>query len=453
MIATEPTIIAQCTPQGPGALALLRISGYQARAIATHISKLADATKSLKDVPSHTVHYGWIVDGVGKHIDQVLFIVMQGPRTFTGEDVVEITCHNNPLIIESIIEQAIVAGARMAQEGEFSRRAYMNGKMDLLQAEAVHELIHASTQMALKQALSQLEGSLSSWITSLEKDLMTSLAFCQASFEFIDEELEFGTTIRDQLSTVLQKIIHIKNSFGHQQHIRQGVRVALLGSVNAGKSSLFNALIQKNRAIVSDTAGTTRDSIEATITYQDTTLTFIDTAGLRQTEDHIEQDGIKRSWQEAELADVIVWVYDGSQLLSTAQQEIAAQLQQRFGNKIIVVRNKADLPIVHTSAGSIPVSYLLPDTLDALKIKLTHKMNDLFAQLDSPFLLTKRQYALLLSLEQKLGGLLALMQSAYEYEIIAYHLQDALELVTELSGKTISEQSMDAVFREFCVGK
>ena len=276
----EQTIIAQCTPAGAGAIALLRMSGDDAITIADSIAQLTSKIK-LSDCATHTIHYGWVTDQDGNHIDQVLFLLMKAPRTFTGQNTVEITCHNNPFIIEQIIAQTIAYGARIADKGEFSRRAFLNGKIDLVQAEAINELIHANTQQALKKSLSQVEGSLSHWIETIQTELFKARAYCEASFEFIDEEINFAPQIKENIKNILSTITQLKKSFDQQSQIRQGLRIALIGSVNAGKSSLFNALLGKDRAIVTNIAGTTRDVIEAGVYRDGNYWTFVDTAGLR----------------------------------------------------------------------------------------------------------------------------------------------------------------------------
>ena len=339
----EDPIIALCTPQGAGALALVRISGTNVRQLVDSFTKLA-SHKKITEVPSHTVHFGWILDDAGTHIDQVMIIVMDAPRTFTGEDVIELTCHNNRFLIEALIEQALRKGARLAQEGEFSKRAYLHGKVDLLQAEAINELIGASTQHALKASLAQLEGSFSQRIHSLEQDLIRTLAWCDASFEFLDEEEEFGERIKDELQVVLTKIESIKSRFTIQQQLRQGIKIALIGSVNAGKSSLFNALLAQKRAIVTDIPGTTRDVIEAGLSYKGNQWTLVDTAGLRSTNDTIEQEGIKRSYEEAHKADIILIVIDGSRVATQQELTLYKELKERYPRKSLLIQTKADLP-------------------------------------------------------------------------------------------------------------
>ncbi len=449
----QHTIIAQCTPRGSGAIALLRLSGPCAFTIADKIGQLASG-KTILDVPSHTIHLGVVRD---EHhvIDQVMFLVMHAPRTFTGENTVEITCHNNPFIIEAIIALAIKQGARAAQEGEFSRQAVLNGKMDLLQAEAVNELIHANTQFALKQSLAQLQGSFSSWIAQLEQQLVKALAFCQASFEFIDEEhMTFDDDIKIILQHIITTINELKITFDQQQRIRNGIRIALIGSVNAGKSSLFNSLLRQKRAIVTDIAGTTRDVIEAGVYKDNNYWTLIDTAGLRQTDDIIEKEGIERSLQEAASADIILLVIDASRSMHPQEKTTLEIIKQQHAQKIITLYNKTDLPAqIALDAQGIAVSAQNPQ--DALRIEaaLEQKIAVLFSSLASPFLLSKRHYNLLLSLEQSCQQMLALFERPIAYELLSVHLQEAAALISELTGKSISESAMDQVFKQFCVGK
>lgn len=449
------TIIAQCTPHGNGAIALLRLSGDNAFAIANGISKLP-GNKKISAQQTHTIHYGWVVDNNDNHIDQVLFLLMRAPHTFTGDDTVEITCHNNPFIIQNILQQAIAAGARLAQEGEFSRRAVENNKIDILQAEAINDLIHANTQLALKQSLSQLEGSFTQWITTIEKQLIKALALSEASFEFIDEEnMEFNNQIKEIINEVLATSNKLKNTFNQQQQIRQGIRIAIIGSVNAGKSSLFNKLLQQNRAIVTNIAGTTRDAIEAGLYKNGNYWTLIDTAGLRTTNDIIEQMGITRSHEEAHKADIILLVFDSSHSLTNAEQTVYRDLLDAYKNKIIIINNKIDLPLQHNpllKETTVIAATHNNNCNEAIESAIQEKISHLFASIESPFLLNQRHYNALLSLENKLHPI-ANMLTNPQYELISYHLNDALATLSELTGKTISEAGMDAVFREFCVGK
>ena len=449
------TIIAQCTPRGSGAIALLRLSGPGALSIATKLSKLHGG-KTIDTVPTHTIHPGHAVRQNKQSIDYVLFFVMHGPRTFTGEDVVEISTHNNQFIIQEIIELALTYGARLAQEGEFCKRAVMNNKIDLIQAEAINELIHAQTQTALKQSLAQVDGSFSHYITRIENDLIKSMAYCQASFEFIDEEdMAFGPDIKIILEQTIAAIGTLKVTFDQQQRIRQGIRIALIGSVNAGKSSLFNTLLQQERAIVTHIAGTTRDVIEAGMYRNQNYWTLIDTAGLRNTDDMIEKEGIERSLKEAHLADIILLVIDSSRALTEQEKTIYANIAAQHQHKLIRVYNKSDLPCITApeSSDALTVNTVNKSNIDRIEAAIEEKITALLSSIESPFLLNKRQFNLLIGLEQKLMRILPMLEGNIAYELLSVHLEEAVADLSELTGKTISEASMDKVFREFCVGK
>lgn len=452
----DDIIIAHSTPQGKGALALVRLSGKNVRSLLEKCAQLSSG-KRFADLPSHTIHHGWVIDDTNAHVDEVMFIIMDGPKTFTGEDVIEITCHNNPFLIEAIIAHCIKKGARIAQEGEFTKRAFLRGKLDLLQAEAINELIGANTQHALKQSLAQLEGSFSYWIQALEKDLVKTLAWCEASFEFLDEQVEFADRIRTSLMHTVNKIETLYKTFDAQTQIRQGIRIAFIGSVNAGKSSLFNALLNQKRAIVTPIAGTTRDAIEATLSHKGNYWTLVDTAGLRQTDDIIEQEGILRSHAEAHKADIIILVIDRSKALTQQEKQAYLELYSTYQNKCIITCNKTDLPAHPQStllpAASVDVSSVTQENLSMLHHALEEKIAALFAALDSPFLLNKRHHSLLMSLEAKIKTVLGMLTGSVQYELVSYHLQDALTLLSELTGKSISEAGLDTVFKEFCVGK
>ena len=326
------TIVAQCTPKGSGAICVIRLSGKDCFKIASNF-----CTLKLEDLQTHTIHFG-LISKESKIIDQVMFFIMHGPKTFTGENVLEISCHNNPFIIEEIISLAIENGARLAENGEFAKRSFLNNKIDLMQAEAINDLIHAHTQQALKNSLSQLEGSLSNWIQKIERSLIKCLALCEGSFEFLDEEgIEFKDQIKDEIEITSKKIDTLKNSFLSQQQIKEGLRIAIIGSVNAGKSSLFNALLKTNRAIVTPIEGTTRDSIEAGIYTKMNYFTLVDTAGIRKTDNLVEKEGIKRSLEEAEKADIILLVQDVSKELSTNEIDFYLDIKTKFKEKTIHV--------------------------------------------------------------------------------------------------------------------
>lgn len=479
----EQTIVAQCTPQGPGAISLIRFSGIDAVMIADKLAKLP-AQKKLSEQKSHTIHYGYVIDAQGQHIDQVLFLLMRGPHTFTGQDVVEITGHNNQFLIEAIIDRALQCGARLATNGEFTQRAVEQGKMDLVQAEAMNDLIHAQTAESLKYSLSQLQGTFSSWIASIEQSVIEMLAFCEGSFEFLDEEgIEFVDDIKIKTSVVIEKIEALLSTYSKQQYIKDGIRIALVGSVNVGKSSLFNCLINKKRSIVTEIAGTTRDIVESGVYKDSGFLTFVDTAGIRETDDRIEKEGIDRSLQEVVGADIVLLVIDGSQELSAEQNCEYKKLLEQYGSKIIVVQNKmdlmnrADLQVKPENEGrvnffsspsssscstpeSIPASISVIQVsakeninIDRLHAVISQKMQELKGSGQVTCLLNQRQYTLLSVFLNQLKNIVPMLRHPVDYELISYRLRESLQSLSEVSGRSVSEAVLNQVFQSFCVGK
>lgn len=452
----EQPIIAQCTPRGAGALALIRISGIGSVDIASRLCVLA-GPKLLHEQESHTIHYGFIRDELGQKLDQVMVLLTRAPRTFTGQDTVEITCHNNQFIIEAIIELACRHGVRLAQEGEFAKRAVINGKIDLIQAEAINEVIRANTQVALKKSLATLQGNLSHCLVQIERDLFKAFALSESSFEFIDEDMQFGIQIAEIIESTCATISTVSKNYHQQQQIRQGVKIALIGSVNAGKSSLFNALLNTERAIVTPIAGTTRDSIEAGLYKNGTYWTLIDTAGLRETEDIIEQEGIERSLKQAHQADIMLLVIDSSRDMTSEEAETYTKILSEYAKKVIVVYTKNDLlPLLKEKYDHefiIQVSNTAQHTIDELENLIQQKVTSLFSSFESPFLLNQRQYTLLCEVERKLQAIGPLLKEDVQYELVSYHLKDALESLAQVTGKSVTEKGMDTIFKEFCIGK
>jgi len=457
MLVCDSVIVAQCTPKGAGAIAIVRLSGQGVFDIVARMSQLS-GKKTILNLSSQSISYGFVLDHRSKKIDEVLFLVMRRPRTFTGEDTIEINCHNNQLIVEEIIATAIHFGARHAMPGEFTKRAVLNGKIDIVQAEAIHELIVASSSEQLRIALAQKEGSLSAYIATIEQMIYEILCFAQASFEFIEEENpEFYEHILQKISAVQDKILHIRSYFNQQQRIKEGMRIAIIGSVNAGKSSLFNALLKKNRALVSDTPGTTRDSIESNLFRDGIQFTLIDTAGIRKTNDKIEESGIKRSLEEAALADVILLVIGVDSLHDAQEQAAYQELYQQYKEKTLIVISKNDLtatqPIQLNFADTVlPVSIFQEKSIDLLEKIILNRSKKLHGE-TTPFLISTRQFHLLLSIEELLKNMKKNLEQAKSYELIAADAVQALQIIAQVTGKTIQERGMDAIFERFCVGK
>ncbi len=452
--SSQHPIVALCTPQGSGAIALIRISGYGAIDLCASFATLP-SKKSLSDIPSHTVCYGNVVDQDGNLIDSVMFTVMRAPKSFTGDDTVEITSHNNPFIIQKIIYRALSLGALHAKAGEFCQRAFLNGKIDILQAEAITDLITANNDITLKQSLAQIKGSLSSQIIYIEENLLKALSLCRASFEFIEEEnIEFAQTIIELINNVTKIVKNLKNHSMTQKQIRSGFRIAFLGTVNAGKSSLFNALIGHKRAIVTNIPGTTRDCIQEGLYIDGLYWTLIDTAGLRVTNDIIEQEGIIRSQEEAHNADIILLIYDKSQPLTEATAAFYKKITESYFEKIIFINNKCDLLADTKDDTFLYCSAKTGFGIDIIKESIRKKVQTLCAHKATPFLLNTRQNELIHSIDNLLINLEKILaKKSIAYEIAAYHLEEIISLLSQLTGKSISEASMDKIFRDFCVGK
>jgi tRNA modification GTPase len=456
------TIVASCTAPGAGALALIRFEGSRALEIVQLLSRLPHG-KQLSEYATHSIVYGHVVDSDGALIDQVLFLVMCAPRTFTGNDVVEITCHNNRFIIQAIIARGCQLGARHAQPGEFTQRAVMNGKMDLLQAEALHELIMAPSHAVAVRSLAQLEGSLSQVIAHVQRDLFELAAYVEASFEFLEEEhldLDFTALVTQRIEALLAKLAPLCVGQKQIQHLREGVKIALVGSVNAGKSTLLNALVGRNRAIVSDVPGTTRDSIEVTVSDGGYVWTYIDTAGLRVTDDAIEQEGIMRSRTEAAAADCIIFVCDGSEEPSAQVITEYHQLCEQAHGPLIVALTKSDKGCAHTwithssQMLSLCISAATGNGMQELKAAIFAQVKKIYEEISHPFILNQRQLALISDVQK----LLMRMQKesatgGLPYELLAAQLHELLALMTQLSGRSITEEIMDTVFSTFCIGK
>ncbi len=467
----EEPIIALCTPQGSGAIALLRLTGKGSVGLVDKMSALSQG-KLLSKMVSHTIHHGHIVDSSKKIIDEVLFFLMRAPRTFTGQDTVEISCHNNPFIVDRIIERAVACGARLAKAGEFSKRAFLSGKIDLVQAESINELISAQTSLALKKSMLQLKGSLSSVVAELENEILSLLGVVEASFEFLDEEqrdLDFDSLIKTRINSLLDEISNLKGYYCRQQQVKEGVRVALLGAVNVGKSTLFNAILKKERSIVTNVSGTTRDTVEAGVHRKGNFWTLIDTAGLRATDDLIEKKGVDRSWNEANVADVVVLVISALSDISKDQRDLYTELSKKYKNKLLLVINKIDLLdrekydqiqddlkiLFGEAVEPILVSALKQNGINLLEKKIEEKTQKIFEKLESPFLLNKRHFAVLGEIKKKLLFLKKnfVHSKNVEHEIVAHYLRDILRIVSDLTGKNINEKMLDDVFKNFCVGK
>ena len=468
------TIAAIATPLGEGGLAVVRISGPQTLAVADK-SFLPVGKSSLKPsaATTHTIHYGKIVRQ-GRSVDEVLLAVLRAPRTFTCEDTVEITCHGGILPAKLVLDTLLENGARLAEPGEFTRRAFLNGRIDLAQAEAVADLIHSRTELALAAANEQLAGKLSQRINELRDEMMKTLAHVEAHIDFPDEDISPDT--KEQLIKRLEHGVafmdELLRTANEGQILRRGIRAAIVGRPNAGKSSLLNQLLGHNRAIVSPIPGTTRDTIEETANIRGLPVVFIDTAGLREARDEIEQEGVRRSHESLARAEFILHVLDASEPLTPADEKYFAEFA---GKKRILVVNKIDLPrrnVLPTScrqsdnsqcsvrrqdAGStllVEVCCLSGQGIEALKdaIKELVWSGEIKAEMLQVMINSRHQDALTRA-RAATQRTLDVLRAGETLELAAGELRIAVNAVGEIVGKTATEDLLDSIFSQFCIGK
>jgi tRNA modification GTPase len=467
----DDTIAAIATPLGEGGLAVIRISGGSALAVADHCFVPAGRSSQKPSVaPTHTIHYGHVVHD-GRRVDEVLVAVLRAPRTLTREDVVEITCHGGVLPAKLILDAVLSAGARLAEPGEFTRRAFLNGRIDLAQAEAVTDVIHSRTELALLAASEQLAGTLSRRINELRDELMKTLAHVEAHIDFPDEDIapdtkelliarmERGMTFMDELLRTAKE----------GRILRHGIRAAIVGRPNAGKSSLLNQLLGHERAIVSPIPGTTRDTIEETANIRGIPILFIDTAGLREARDEIEIEGIRRSRASLEQAELVLHVLDASEPLTDLNY-----LSEFAGKKRILIRNKIDLTVrleMPTLAGSaggsgsfaidpgceapfVDVCCVTGQGIETLKesIKQLVWSGEIGAEMLQVMINSRHQEALQRARSGVLRTIEAL-RAEESLEATAMDLRIAVNAVGEIVGKTTTEDLLDSIFSQFCIGK
>jgi tRNA modification GTPase len=452
-VSFDDTIAAIATPLGEGGLAVLRISGPEAATIA---DKLFVGKEKPSGASSHTLHFGRIVRN-GQTIDEVLLAILRAPRTFTREDTVEISCHGGILPAKLILDALLENGARLAEPGEFTRRAFLNGRIDLTQAEAVADLIHSRTELALAAANEQLAGHLSRRINRLRDDLLHILAHVEAHIDFPDEDIAPDT--RDQLLMRLEEglsfISQLLQTANEGQILRRGIRTAIVGRPNSGKSSLLNQLLGRDRAIVSPIPGTTRDTIEETANVRGLPVVFIDTAGLREARDEIEIEGIRRSRESLARAELILHVLDVNQPI-TAEDE--NYLTEFAGKKRILVRNKMDLPIrCELPSGLAPVvdiSCVSGQGIESLKdaIKALVWSGEIKAEMLQVMINSRHQDALNRARAAARRTAEALKKNV-TLELVALDLRIAVAAVGEIVGKTTTEDLLDSIFSQFCIGK
>ena len=454
----DDTIAAIATPLGQGGLAVIRISG--GKALATVDALFTPASKSktrLAKAKTHTLHYGHIVRD-GQRLDEVIVSVMKAPATFTREDVVEISCHGGIRSTKTVLDAVLDAGPRLALPGEFTKRAFMHGRIDLAQAEAIADLIHARTDLALSAANEQLAGKLSQRINKLRDDLMHVLAHIEANIDFPDEDIEPDTLsgLVQRLENAGRLIDELLSTANEGQLIRRGIRAAIIGRPNVGKSSLLNQLLGRDRAIVSAVAGTTRDTISEEAQIRGIAVVFIDTAGLQESDDPIEREGIRRSRESLTQADLILHVIDASEALTSDDQVYLADFD---GKPRILVLNKSDLPnrLDQTESKGSPivsVSCLNGQGIEPLKESIRNLVwdGDITSEMLEVMINSRHQEALRRA-SDSLRTALEQLLAGTPLDLVALDLRIGTNAVGEIVGQTTTEDLLDSIFSTFCIGK
>ena len=463
----EDTIAAITTPPGTGAVGVIRISGPGAVKIVDKYFA-PSAGRPLFETPSHTLVHGWITDS-GSPVDEVIVSLMLKPRSYTGDDTVEISAHAGPVILESILKLSLAGGARLAGPGEFTFRAFVNGKLDLAEAESVADLISSKTGLALNAALSHLKGSFSGVIEGFRKKLLDLVGALEAALDYAEEDIEFVSkeNARNILVSLISEVSHIISSSIKARFLREGLRVAIIGKPNVGKSSLLNALLERERAIVTDVPGTTRDVLEEAVDVRGFPVVLIDTAGIRaHARGPVEKIGQNRTLVAVKSANVVLWVLDSSDADLTADRHISGVLRSAAADKTLLpVLNKSDLP---PSIGAKEVSELLPFENARVSVNISTKTGYGLPALEdaiiAPFLLSGdilseavtanlRHIDAFERAGKALVETLASIDSGHSEEISSMHIREALSALGEITGETATEEILENIFKNFCVGK
>ena len=457
------TIAAIATAQGEAGIGIVRVSGAHALNIAAAVFR-SPRGRSPTQLPTHTLTYGHVVDPNAAEaiIDEVLLGVMHAPKTYTGENIVEFNCHGGTVPLTAVLDVVLKNGARIAEPGEFTKRAFLNGKLDLAQAEAVAELIAAKTDLSRKIAVTALTGKLSDTVNALNDQLASLLAEIEASIDFPDEDLDFmkvemqletARTVHTDLTTLLETATE-------GRLIAEGANVAILGKPNVGKSSLLNALLGTDRAIVTDIPGTTRDTIEEMININGVPLKLIDTAGIRHTQDIVEQQGVERSKAVLDTAELLLLMFDASQPLNNADRELLKTAQ---ASNAILILNKMDLPVVTSPKALLThcpkkrvVETVIPEGkgLDKLKTTVIEELlGGKSVSGESLIVTNARHQEALRQAKEGLNYAIESLENGMPPDLIAVDLRITLDALGDIVGKTTTEDILDRIFSQFCIGK
>lgn len=456
----ETTIAAISTAMSESGIGIIRVSGPEAVEIVSRIYRSKGGKKDINKVPTHTIHYGYIYDGE-ELIDEVLVMVMRAPRTFTGEDTVEIDCHGGVYAMKRVLETVLKNGGKTASPGEFTKRAFLNGKMDLSQAEAVMDVIQAKNEYALKSSVEQLKGSVQKAVKDIRKDLIYHIAYIESALD--DPEHISLEGYAQELLGIVEKsqkeIDHLLKSASDGKIIKEGIRTVILGKPNAGKSSLLNVLVGENRAIVTDIEGTTRDILEEYINLHGISLRMIDTAGIRETEDVVEKIGVNRARDMAKEADLILYVVDSSRPLDENDEEIISMLDSR---KAIVLYNKTDLEpkvdmeILKNRVNRPVISVSAKEEIGIRELEKEIKNMFFSGEIsfnDEVYITNARHKEALMEAADSLGLVKNSIEMDMPEDFFSIDLMNAYESLGRIIGESVGEDLVNEIFSKFCMGK
>lgn len=461
---SDETIIALATPAGVGAISVIRLSGEKSIATASKFFK-SKRNKDLSAQKSHTLHLGHIVDG-NRVLDQVLVSVFKNPHSYTGEDVVEISCHGSSYIQQEIIQLFLKNGVRMADNGEFTMRAFLNGKMDLSQAEAVADVIASNSEASHQVAIQQMRGGITNELKELRAQLLDFAALIELELDFSGEDVEFADRTKFQalLSTISSTIKRLIDSFAFGNAMKNGIPIAIIGEPNVGKSTLLNALLNEEKAIVSDIAGTTRDAIEDELIIEGVTFRFIDTAGIRDTKDVVESIGIKKAYEKAENAQLIIFLIDAKKFETSKEtftQELK-EIQEKFpGKRLLIIANKVDS--INSNArealkNKIPELLLLSAKeklgIDDLLTKLTSLVNKGALSNNETIVTNSRHFEALNNALESIISVQNGMDAGISSDLFAIDIRECLRHLGNITGEyDVDKDILGHIFSNFCIGK
>ena len=449
------TIVAQSTPQGKGAIGIIRLSGKNSITIINSIFPSKDLSKEK----SHTIHYGNI-EYENDIIDEVLVSIFKEPKSYTKENIVEISCHGSNFIIKKILSITVELGARVANKGEFTFRSFLNGNIDLSQAEAVSDLISSNSENSHKMAINHIKGVFSNKIKELRKDLINLSSLLELELDFSEEDVEFAN--REQLENLLDEILSFNNllldSYKLNNVIKDGINVLILGKPNVGKSTILNGLLEEDKAIISDIPGTTRDVLEDTITIGGNLIRFIDTAGIRKTDDKIEKIGIEKALNQIEKAALILYVFD---LNKTNVDSLERELNNDLFNKkhIIYIGNKGDLEVTkevdfYFSKKKLKkISANNNDDINKLKNHINNYITKNLVSSDSSIMINERHYASLTNVNTSIKNVKKNLKNKSNIDLLALDIKYALNHLGEITGEISNEEILGNIFSKFCIGK